>query len=318
MRADAAGALAELRVGTAAPARVAAPEEGPLLLVVEDNLELNRFICESVAPELRSASAYNGAEGLRAARDLHPDLILTDVMMPVMSGDALIALLRSDPDLQTIPIVVLTAKADDGLRIRLLNAGARDCLTKPFSVEELRARLFNIANAKLGADRLMAANAGLQQAKAKAEAWLAAYERSEKVCARYQRGRVAANAAGGERLRLRRLLSVRAERGRARRRLVRCVAVARRRIVISMGDVGGSGLGAAIIMAALRQVIRGVAYVQPDPAMIVEAADGGVARRISGYVCVGVRRCHRSGRDDDAVRRCRPSAATAAPAGRCG
>jgi CheY-like chemotaxis protein len=228
MRADAAGALAELRVGTAAPARVAAPEEGPLLLVVEDNLELNRFICESVAPELRSASAYNGAEGLRAARDLHPDLILTDVMMPVMSGDALIALLRSDPDLQTIPIVVLTAKADDGLRIRLLNAGARDCLTKPFSVEELRARLFNIANAKLGADRLMAANAGLQQAKAKAEAWLAAYERSEKVCARYQRGRVAANAAGGERLRLRRLLSVRAERGRARRRLVRCVAVARR------------------------------------------------------------------------------------------
>ncbi len=234
---------------------------------------MNRFICESVAPELRSASAYNGAEGLRAARDLHPDLILTDVMMPVMSGDALITLLRSDPDLQTIPIVVLTAKADDGLRIRLLNAGARDCLTKPFSVEELRARLFNIANAKLGADRLMAANAGLQQAKAKAEAWLAAYERSEKVCARYQeaglpqmlpavsgfvfdacyRSGPSEGALGGD--------------------WYDALRLPDGRIVISMGDVGGSGLGAAIIMAALRQVIRGVAYVQPDPAMIVEAAD---------------------------------------------
>src|SRR5262249_39552329 len=67
----------------------------------------------------------------------------SDVMMPAMGGDALVRALRSRPELEDIPIVVLTAKADDELRLELLREGAQDFLTKPVASEELRVRVAN-------------------------------------------------------------------------------------------------------------------------------------------------------------------------------
>ena len=116
----------------------------PLVLVVEDNPEMNQFITATLATEYRTATATNGQEGLEQAIALQPDLILSDVMMPYLSGDQLVQQLRTHPELDTTPVVMLTAKTDDELRVQLLRQGAQDYLMKPFSVEELKARVGNL------------------------------------------------------------------------------------------------------------------------------------------------------------------------------
>ncbi|MBD1999489.1 response regulator [Leptolyngbya sp. FACHB-541] len=121
------------------------PEESvrPLVLVVEDNPDMSQFICETLQQEYRIATAPNGQAGLEQAIALQPDLILTDLMMPQISGDQLVQTLRTYPELNSTPIILLSAKADDNLRIDLLRHGAQDYLMKPFSVDELRARVSN-------------------------------------------------------------------------------------------------------------------------------------------------------------------------------
>src|SRR6266571_2280422 len=132
----------------------ALPLPEALVLVVEDNPDMNRFIAETLASEYRVATAFDGREGLEKAQALPPDLILTDVMMPRMRGDELLSELRAHTELATVPVVVLTAKADDDLRVKLLRAGAQDFLTKPFSAEELRARVANQVTLKRARDVL--------------------------------------------------------------------------------------------------------------------------------------------------------------------
>ena len=126
----------------------------PLVLVVEDNPEMNQFITTTLASEYRTATAANGQEGLEQALALQPDLILSDVMMPYLSGDQLVQQLRTHPELDTTAVVMLTAKADDELRVKLLQQGAQDYLMKPFSVEELRARVGNLIAIKRVRDLL--------------------------------------------------------------------------------------------------------------------------------------------------------------------
>jgi PAS domain S-box-containing protein len=116
----------------------------PSVLVVEDNREMNRFICASLSGTYRTISAFDGEEGLAKATERTPDLVLSDVMMPKMSGDELVHALRQSPRFALTPIVMLTAKADDASRVTLLRGGVQDYLTKPFSVEELRARVSNL------------------------------------------------------------------------------------------------------------------------------------------------------------------------------
>ncbi|MEP0909287.1 ATP-binding protein [Leptolyngbya subtilissima ST-M1] len=126
----------------------------PLVLVVEDNPEMNRFITTTLASEYRTATAVNGQDGLAQAIALQPDLILSDVMMPSLSGDQMVQQLRTYPELNATPVVMLTAKADDELRVQMLRQGAQDYLTKPFSVEELKARVGNLTALKRVRDRL--------------------------------------------------------------------------------------------------------------------------------------------------------------------
>jgi len=115
----------------------------PLVLVVEDNLDMNRFVSETLGQEYRVASAVDGQDGLEKALELRPDLILSDMMMPRLSGDQLLRAVRARDDLAWTPFIMLTAKADDQLRVDLLREGAQDYLMKPFSVEELRVRVGN-------------------------------------------------------------------------------------------------------------------------------------------------------------------------------
>ncbi len=130
------------------------PASRPLVLIVEDNPEMNRFIAEIFGHEYRIATAFDGQEGLDMAMALHPDLILTDIMMPRLSGDQLVRAIRARPALDTVPIVLLTAKADDELRVRLLREGAQDYVAKPFLADELLARVGNLITVKRARDIL--------------------------------------------------------------------------------------------------------------------------------------------------------------------
>jgi signal transduction histidine kinase len=129
----------------------------PLVLVVEDNAEMSGFLAKCLADDYRIVTAADGRQALEKALELHPDLIVTDVMMPVMGGDAFVRELRTYPGLAGVPIVVLTAKADDGLRVALLREGAQDFLTKPVVSEELCARVSNLMTLKRTRDVLQGA-----------------------------------------------------------------------------------------------------------------------------------------------------------------
>jgi signal transduction histidine kinase len=150
-----AATIDELRIPAleAEVARPAGAERG-VVLVVEDNPEMNQFISSTLSDEYRVVKASNGREGLERIASQRPDLIVTDVMMPEMSGDELVREVRNDPALAGIPIVVLTAKADDALRVRLLETGAQDYVMKPFSRAELKARVRNLVSAKRARDAL--------------------------------------------------------------------------------------------------------------------------------------------------------------------
>lgn len=119
----------------------AAGTDAPLVLVVEDNADMNAFVADTLRPHYRVACAFDGHEGLEQALALQPDLILSDVMMPGMSGDEMVVALRREPRMENVPIVMLTAKADDELRVRMLKEGVQGYLNKPFLVEELLARV---------------------------------------------------------------------------------------------------------------------------------------------------------------------------------
>ncbi len=116
--------------------------ERGLVLVVEDNTDLQRFIAKSLTHAgFRVRVAGDGEVGLHAAQLNHPDLIITDVMMPRMDGMELLRRCRSTETLAHVPFIVLTAKAGDESLLAALRSGADDYVTKPFRVEELTARV---------------------------------------------------------------------------------------------------------------------------------------------------------------------------------
>jgi DNA-binding response OmpR family regulator len=120
-----------------------------LILVVEDSPLVNRFISEALeTDEWRTISAADGAEGLQKALTLHPDLILSDLNMPKLTGDEMVRALRKIPELDAVPVILLTGRDDEVMRVKLLREGAQDYVAKPCSVEELRARVSNLLSMK--------------------------------------------------------------------------------------------------------------------------------------------------------------------------
>jgi len=143
------GVLEELRVNDR-PASSAEPAElgRARVLVVEDNPDMNRFITETLSAHYDVVSAFDGREGLEKASRYRPVLILTDIMMPHVSGVEMIAQLRGLPEQQHVPILLLSAKADEELMTRLLEEGARDFIVKPFSEKDVLVRVRNLITAE--------------------------------------------------------------------------------------------------------------------------------------------------------------------------
>lgn len=115
-----------------------------LILLIEDNKDLREYLQESLEADFRVVTAENGKTGLEMALDLTPDLILSDMMMPLMDGFTLCTAVRADERISHIPFILLTARATIESKLAGLELGADDYVTKPFNLLELQVRIKNL------------------------------------------------------------------------------------------------------------------------------------------------------------------------------
>ncbi len=146
-----------LRVANAAAAEEAPPSSSgrPLVLVVEDNEDMREFITEVLSHEYRVIGASNGQEAKYILSRHAPQVIVSDIMMPLMSGTELIRWLRAEPSLSHVPVILLTARVGVDSLTEGLEAGANEYLSKPFAAEELRARVRSVVRLSLAQSKLL-------------------------------------------------------------------------------------------------------------------------------------------------------------------
>ena len=129
---------------TVSPPPVVAGQGLELVLVVEDNADVRRYIADQLQGQYRVLEAADGRAGLALALEQVPGLVITDVMMPEIDGIELCRQLRAQAATSHIPIIMLTAKAEQADKLEGLEKGADDYLVKPFDPEELRLRAGNL------------------------------------------------------------------------------------------------------------------------------------------------------------------------------
>lgn len=114
----------------------------PLALIIEDEIALTTLLRYNLEKEgFRVNEAHDGEEALLRAKEEAPDLILLDWMLPLLSGIEVCRQLRRLPETKVVPIIMLTARGEETDKIRGLDSGADDYMTKPFSPAELIARI---------------------------------------------------------------------------------------------------------------------------------------------------------------------------------
>ena len=129
------------------------------ILIVDDNHDLRGYLRRILNQAGYSViSAHNGAQGYTQAQQHHPDLIVTDLMMPQVSGLDLIAMVRKDLQLSGTPMILLTAKANEETRIEGTEIGADAYLAKPFNDRELLAEVRNLLALKTNERRVAQLN----------------------------------------------------------------------------------------------------------------------------------------------------------------
>ncbi len=115
-----------------------------ILLVVEDNAELRYFIRTHFEPDIKVIEATNGKEGLNLAFKYLPDIIISDILMPVMDGKEFCKILKKDERTSHIPIIMLTALSAQINKLEGILAGAEDYITKPFDIILLKTKVENL------------------------------------------------------------------------------------------------------------------------------------------------------------------------------
>jgi signal transduction histidine kinase/AraC-like DNA-binding protein len=124
-------------------------KDSPLLLIVEDNDDMRLFIKNELISLYRIVVAPNGKEGIKKAFDAMPDLIISDVMMPEVTGFELCNTLKTDERTSHIPIILLTSLSSKENKLLGLETSADDYISKPFNIEILRARIKNLINSRI-------------------------------------------------------------------------------------------------------------------------------------------------------------------------
>jgi len=131
------------------------------VLIVEDNPDMVRFLAALLAGDANILSATDGLTGLRLAQEHRPDLVISDVMMPGIDGIELVRRLRADPEMQSTPVLLLTARGGAADRVQGRDVGADAFLTKPFRAAELRAAARSLLQRR-GASRQEARQQGFE------------------------------------------------------------------------------------------------------------------------------------------------------------
>ena len=120
----------------------------PVILIVEDEEEMRRFIARELAEQYQVAEAANGKEALAFIRQQTVNLIVSDVMMPLMDGFELCNEVKNDVSISHIPFILLTAQHNLQSRLKGLNTGADAYMEKPFSIELLLAQVNNLLKSR--------------------------------------------------------------------------------------------------------------------------------------------------------------------------
>ena len=118
-----------------------AATHGATILLADDNTDMRDYLQKLLDKYYRVVAVSNGVEALKIIETISPDLVLTDVMMPLMDGFGLLRAVRDNPSTRSIPVIILSARAGEEARIEGGEAGADDYLVKPFSARELLARV---------------------------------------------------------------------------------------------------------------------------------------------------------------------------------
>ncbi|MGK7369475.1 MAG: tetratricopeptide repeat protein, partial [Candidatus Halalkalibacterium sp. M3_1C_030] len=120
----------------------------PIVLVIEDNKDVTNYLKDILGDTYRIIETVDGEQGVEAAIEYIPDLIISDVMMPKMDGYRVAERLKQDEKTSHIPLILLTAKADQKDMMQGLKVHADEYLTKPFRPEELRIRIQNLIESR--------------------------------------------------------------------------------------------------------------------------------------------------------------------------
>lgn len=136
-------------------------DDKPLLLVIDDNADIRKMIKELLSEEYRIIEAPNGKEGIRLASKYVPDLIICDVMMPVMDGLECCRRIKEEITTSHIPVLMLTACSMDEQRIQGYESGADGYLSKPFNSQMLRMRCENLIKNRKRVKNVFDTNGGI-------------------------------------------------------------------------------------------------------------------------------------------------------------
>jgi signal transduction histidine kinase len=113
----------------------------PRVLIADDNSDMRQYLARLLSEQYEVETVADGQAAVQATHKRPPDLIVSDVMMPILDGFGLLEALRADEQTRTIPVILLSARAGEESRVEGIQAGADDYLIKPFSARELLARV---------------------------------------------------------------------------------------------------------------------------------------------------------------------------------
>lgn len=114
------------------------------ILLVEDNEDFRFYLKDNLKHRYNVVEATNGKAGWEKAKDLQPDLVVSDIMMPVMNGIDLVKKIKTDPRTSHIPVILLTAMSSEETELEGFRAGINDYISKPFTFEILASRIRNM------------------------------------------------------------------------------------------------------------------------------------------------------------------------------
>ncbi len=144
--------------------KIAAQNGRPVVLVADDEPDMRRFLVSQLEGYYEVVEAADGNEASEKAQSILPDVILLDLMMPHKDGMQVCQELREYAPTSTIPVIMLTARADEEIKFNALKTGVNDFLAKPFSTHELQARIRNLIESHQFQRKLTRQNAALSNA----------------------------------------------------------------------------------------------------------------------------------------------------------